>query len=126
MTKILIVEDDIYLLKLYQEVFLQDGFEVEVAEDGEQALKKALTFLPDVVLLDLMLPYIDGFSVLKELKSDPQTREALVIVATNLDSERQREKAKSFGAAAFLVKSGDTPGNILEGVKKILAETPKK
>lgn len=122
MTKILIVEDDVYLLKLYQEIFSKDGFEVETAEDGEQAIKKATTFLPEVVLLDLMLPYVDGFAVLESLKSNPKTKEALVIVATNLDSEKQREKAKTLGAAAFLVKSGDTPGNVIEEVKKVLEQ----
>src|SRR3989344_7139093 len=120
MTKILVVEDDIYLLKLYQEVFTKEGFVVAVAEDGQQALQIANEVLPEVILLDLMLPYIDGFAVLEEIKANPKTKAAMVIIATNLDSEKQREKAKSLGAAAFLVKSGDTPGNIVDEVKKLI------
>lgn len=122
MRKILLVEDDIYLLKLYQEVFTGDGFEVEIAEDGRQALEKVEGFLPEVILLDLMLPYMDGFQVLGKIKSDPKTKHARVIIATNLDSSKQREKAMSLGAEAFLVKSADTPGNIVEQVRKILSK----
>lgn len=122
MTKILVVEDDIYLLKLYQEVFTKDGFEVKTAEDGQQAMQIANEFLPEVILLDLMLPYVDGFAVLEAIKADPKTKDTMVIIATNLDSEKQREKAKSLGAATFLVKSGDTPGKIVEEVRKILSK----
>lgn len=121
MSKILVVEDDIFLLKLYQEVFSKAGFEVEVAEDGQQAIQKASEFLPEVVLLDLMLPYIDGFGVLESLKSNPKTKEAKVVVYTNLDSEKQREKAKNLGAIKFVVKAGDNPGDILDEVKKVLS-----
>jgi len=118
MSKILIVEDDIYLLKLYGEIFTKEGFEVELAEDGQEALQKAEKFTPEIMLLDLMLPYIDGFGVLEALKSNPQTKYTKVIISTNLDSEVQRAKAMKLGAAKFLVKSGDTPGNIVEEVKK--------
>lgn len=119
MTKLLIVEDDIYLLKLYQEVFTRENFEVEAAEDGKEAIEKSKQFLPDIVLLDLMLPYIDGFGVLQALKADPTTKEARVIVFTNLDSSAQREKALSLGAFKFVVKVEDNPGNIVEEVKNL-------
>ena len=109
MVKILIVEDDTNLLKLYQEIFSKENFEVETAEDGEEAIKKSKAFLPEIVLLDLMLPIVDGFGVLKELQADSQTKNAKVIVFTNLDSEIQKEKALNLGAAKFVVKSGDSP-----------------
>ena len=121
MTKILIVEDDITLLRLYQDIFNKEGFEVAIAEDGQEALQKANAFLPEVILLDLMLPYMDGFAVLEAVKANPKTKKAKIIIATNLDSQKQREKAKNLGAAAFLVKFSDTPGNIVEEVKKLLS-----
>ena len=120
MSKILIVEDDIYVLKLYGEIFTKEGFEVELAEDGREAIEKAHEFNPEVMLLDLMLPYIDGFGVLEAIKTNPKTKGIKVIVSTNLDSAIQREKALKLGADVFLVKSGDTPGNIVSEVKKIL------
>lgn len=121
MKKILIVEDDVYLLQMYKESLSQQNFEIELAEDGQQALEKAEDFLPDIVLLDLMLPYVDGFQVLESLKSNPKTKDSVVIVQTNLDSEMQREKAKKLGAANFLVKSGNNPGSLLAEIKKLVS-----
>lgn len=121
MTKILIVEDDTYLLKLYSEIFQNENFEVALAEDGREALQKAGEFVPEVILLDLMIPYIDGFGVLQELKKDPKTEKAKVVVLTNLDSETQKQKALSLGADKFLVKSGNTPDLLLNSVKETLA-----
>ncbi len=121
MVKLLIVEDDIYLLKLYGEVFSKEGFQVELAEDGKEGIEKAQTFEPDILLLDLMLPYIDGFGVLQAVKADPKTKNTKIIITTNLDSAMQRQKALSLGADKFLVKSSDTPGNILNEVKDIIS-----
>lgn len=122
MKKILIVEDDINLLNLYKEVLQEDGYEIELAEDGEQAIKKAQAFIPDVILLDLMLPTVDGFEVLKTVKADPATKDTLVIIQTNLDSEFQRDKAINLGAAEFLVKADDDPGKLLSEVKAIISK----
>lgn len=120
MAKILIVEDDIYLLKLYGDVFSKEGFEVELAEDGKEGIEKAQTFEPEIILLDLMLPYIDGFGVMQAVKSNPKIKDTKIVITTNLDSTMQRQKALSMGADKFLVKSGDTPGNILDEVKQAL------
>ncbi len=119
MKKLLIVEDDIYLLKLYGEVFEKEDFEVATAEDGREALQKIDQFKPEVMLLDLMLPYIDGFKVLETLKQNPETSEIKVVVLTNLDSETQREKALKLGADKFLVKSGNNPDILIQTVKEI-------
>lgn len=121
MTKILIVEDDIYLLKLYGEIFSKEGFQVELAEDGKEGIEKAQIFEPEIILLDLMLPYIDGFGVLEAVKADPKTKNTKIVITTNLDSTMQRQKALSMGADKFLVKSGDTPGNILDEVKSLIS-----
>ncbi len=121
MKKILIVEDDINLLNLYKEVLTREGYELKLAEDGGEALQIAASFQPDIVLLDLMLPYVDGFKVLEELKSNPKTEHCFVIVQTNLDSEMQRQKAKNLGANEFLVKSESDPGSLIEDIKHLLA-----
>ena len=121
MKKILIVEDDINLLNLYKEVLTKEGYQVDLAEDGGEALQRAEIFQPDVVLLDLMLPYIDGFQVLSQLKSNPKTEHCFVIVQTNLDSEMQRQKAKNLGANEFLVKSESDPGSLIDDIKNLIS-----
>lgn len=122
MAKILVVEDDIYLLKLYQEIFTKEGFQVQTAEDGQEAIQKAPEFVPDVILLDLMLPYVDGFGVLENLKANPKTKDIPVVVSTNLDSQKQRDKAANLGAVKFLVKAGDNPGNIVQEVNAVISK----
>ena len=122
MKKILIVEDDINLLNLYKEMLTREGYEIRLAEDGGEALQIAASFQPDVVLLDLMLPYVDGFKVLEELKSHPSTEHCFVIVQTNLDSEIQRQKAKNLGANEFLVKSESNPGSLIDDIKHLLSK----
>lgn len=120
MKKVLVVEDDIDLLRLYKEILVNAGFETETAEDGREALEKAETFLPDLMLLDLMLPYIDGFEVLRQLKAKPVTKDIKIVVFTNLDSEKQKEKALSLGATKFMVKVGNDPSEVITAVKSIL------
>ena len=122
MKKILIVEDDINLLNLYKEVLTKEGYEVALAEDGGEAIQKAEGFQPDAVLLDLMLPSVDGFKVLEEIRSNPKTENCYVIVQTNLDSEMQRQKAKNLGANEFLVKSESNPGSLIEDIKRLISK----
>lgn len=119
--RVLIVEDDVDLLNLYREVLTKEGYILDLAEDGNEALQKADVFQPDIVLLDLMLPYVDGFTVLEQLKASPKTEHCFVIVQTNLDSETQRQKAKNLGANHFLVKSEGNPGSLVEEIKKLIS-----
>ena len=120
MSKILIVEDDTYLLKLYSEIFEKENFEVMIAEDGREALQKIQDFKPDVMLLDLMLPYVDGFKVLEDVKKNPTTAATKVVVLTNLDSETQKQKALKLGAEKFMVKSSNNPDFLVDLVKKVI------
>ena len=120
MSKILIVEDDTYLLKLYSEIFEKENFEVMIAEDGREALQKIQDFKPDVMLLDLMLPYVDGFKVLEDVKKNPTTATTKVVVLTNLDSETQKQKALKLGAEKFMVKSSNNPDFLVDLVKKVI------
>ncbi len=120
MKKILVIEDDIYLLELYREVLVNAGFETDTAEDGRQGLEKAESSIPDLILLDLMIPYIDGFEVLEKLKAKDITKNIKVVVFTNLDSEKQKEKALKLGAEKFVVKVGNDPSMVVSIVKEIL------
>ncbi len=120
MHRILIVEDDVNLLNLYQEVLGNEGYTVDRAEDGREALQQLEAHKPDLVILDLMLPYIDGFEVLRQIKQSPVTKDTQVIVFTNLDSEIQKEKVLKLGANKFLIKVGNDPSELINEVKDSL------
>lgn len=115
---ILIVEDDPVLVKMYQKKFEKDGFKVETAVDGQEALDKVGSITPAIILLDVMLPKVDGFEVLKQIKTKPETKDIPVVLSTNLGGgETDRKKGMDLGAADYLVKSDFTPAQIVEKIK---------
>lgn len=116
MTKILVAEDDKFLIKVYEAKFSKAGFEAKITQDGEEALEVLKSFVPDIILLDLMMPKKDGFQVLKELKSDPKLKSIPVIVTSNLSQPEDKKKAIELGAKDYIVKS-DTP--IQEIIEKL-------
>ena len=105
MKKILIIEDESALQKTLGEMLSQQGYEVLSALNGEIGLKLAQSKKPDLILLDLILPKIHGFDVLKKIKDNPETREIPVIVLTNLESIEDIKKAMELGATTYLVKA---------------------
>ncbi len=105
MKKILIIEDESALQKTLGEVLSQQGYEVLSALNGEIGLKLAQSKKPDLILLDLILPKIHGFDVLKKIKDNPETKEIPVIVLTNLESIKDIKKAIELGATTYLVKA---------------------
>src|SRR5438105_3045684 len=88
MSKILIVEDDQDVQQIYKEVFTDGGFEVDCAATGDEAMKKMQTFVPDLVLLDLIIPGMDGFSFLEKVKGDDISKQSKVVVLTNLYADK--------------------------------------
>ena len=118
--KVLIVEDDKFLRDLMNEKLLKEGFEVKQALDGEEALKFAMEDTPDIVLLDLVLPRIDGFGVLEKMKADPKLSGVPVLILSNLGQKEDVMRATTLGAADFLIKSNFTLGEVTEKVKEIL------
>jgi len=116
--KILIVEDDQFLVKVYTTKLAAEGFEIEMAISGDEALKKAKSFKPNLILLDIMLPAQNGFEVLASLKKTAGTKKIPVIILSNLGQDSDVEKGKKLGAADYLVK---TNFSINEVVKKIKA-----
>ncbi len=120
MKKILFIEDESALQKTFGEFLNQEGYEVISALDGEMGLELAQTKEPDLILLDLVLPKINGFDVLKKIKEDPEIKDIPVIVLTNLEGIGDVEKAIELGAKTYLVKAQHGPEEVLEKIKKVL------
>lgn len=123
MPKILIVEDDPLMARMYQKTFTFEQYEVEVANDGQAGLEKAKTVNPNLILLDIMMPKMNGFEVLERLKSDPGTKNIPVVMLTNLAGEQDAEKALSMGAVKYFIKSEYDPKQIVDMVKQVLGNT---
>ncbi len=118
--KILIVEDDVYLADVYRTKFEKEGYEVKVSSDGESGVKTAIEWKPDIILLDIMLPKMDGFDVLEELKNHAETKNIPVIMWTNKSDSTEAERAKKMGATEYLVKVYHTPTEIVDKIKNHL------
>lgn len=121
MNKILLVEDEPFLRSLMTTKLQKEGFDVAEAFDGEDALKKVKELKPAIVLLDLILPGIDGFDVLTQIKNDPAVAFIPVIILSNLGSRDDKEKGIKLGAYDFIIKAHFTPEEIVEKVRKALA-----
>ena len=120
MPKILIVEDDPFLSEMYSTKLTQENFEVELAIDGKEALKKVKDIKPDLVLLDIVLPKMDGFEVLQKIKKDTALSNIKVIALTNLGQKEEVEKGLGFGADDYIVKAHFTPSEVINKIKKVL------
>jgi DNA-binding response OmpR family regulator len=103
--KILVVEDELALSQVLSDRFTQEGFDVQTAGDGEEGLEKALSWKPDLVLLDIVMPKMDGMTMLHKLRADPAGKEMAVILLTNLSDTEDVYDAMANGVFDFLVKS---------------------
>ncbi|HVQ44671.1 MAG TPA: response regulator [Candidatus Saccharimonadia bacterium] len=122
MQKILLVEDDPLIYRLYQKVFALEGFEVQLAENGQSALDQLKTFHPDIILLDIMMRAMNGLEVLDKLGADPTTATIPVLVLTNISDTRITQRATEKGAAAVMIKSESEPDAVIAMVRSILAK----
>jgi CheY-like chemotaxis protein len=120
MKTILFIEDEAVLQKTLSEVLRQENYKVINALDGESGLNLAKLEKPDLILLDLILPKMNGFDVLENLKVSPETKNIPVIVMTNLENIENVEKAIEAGATTYLCKAQYSPTEILEKINKIL------
>jgi len=120
--KVLLVEDDSFLRDICCKKLLKEGFNVAIAVDGEEAVKKIDEFRPAIVLLDIILPAMDGFEVLKAIRShkDKTVKNIPVIMLTNLGQEEDNRKALDLGANDYLVKAHFTTEEIVEKIKSRL------
>src|SRR3989339_523101 len=119
--KILIVEDDNFLAYIYKTKLELEGFKVTVATDGEKGLKMIQTKTPDLVLLDILLPKLDGFAILETVKqTDSAVKDLPIILLTNLGQNEEVQKGLKLGAADYLIKAHFKPAEVVEKIKKIL------
>lgn len=117
---VLLVEDDVFLAGIYQKKFEMEGYKITTAEDGEKGLAEAKKKKPDIILLDVLLPKMDGFAVLQKLKTDPAVKDIPVILLTNLGQKDDVEKGLEAGASDYLIKAHFKPSEIVDKVKKVL------
>jgi DNA-binding response OmpR family regulator len=122
---ILLVDDDLTLREMYSERLKAEGFVVEMAMDGEEALSKATEMHPNIILLDIMMPKINGLDVLKKLREQEETKAIPVIVLTALIQDREKMESITRGADDYIVKSETMPGEVIQKVKDLLMREPK-
>lgn len=124
MAKILLIEDDALLVRMYQNKLQMDGYEVMVAGDGEEGLARIKEMMPDLILLDIMMPKMNGFEVLEQMKKDETIKTIPVVLLTNLGgSDEDVEKGLELGAVAYLIKSNVVPADVVAKIKEVLAAT---
>jgi DNA-binding response OmpR family regulator len=120
--RILVVEDDKFLRELLVRKLESEEIDTSIAIEGKEALKKIKEELPQLILLDLILPGLDGFGILKEIKKDPTTAKIPVIILSNLGQREEVERGIELGADDYLVKAHFTPGEIVDKIKKLLGK----
>ena len=118
--KILIIEDDVFLADLYKTKFNLEGFDVYVAYDGEKGLELVAKKKPAVILLDLILPKVSGFAVLKSLKEDNKLKDIPIVLLTNLSQKADVEKGLSLGAVDYLIKAHFMPSEVVAKIKNLV------
>jgi DNA-binding response OmpR family regulator len=118
--KVLIVDDDAFLSGIYATKLELEGFAVVAARDGEEGLTVAARERPDLILLDVLMPKLDGFETLKRLKTDAETVDIPVIMLTNLGQKEDIEKGMQEGAVDYLIKAHFVPAEAVEKIKKVL------
>lgn len=121
MTKIIIVEDDSMISEIYQKKFVESGFEVLTAKTGEQVLALAKNNPVDLILLDLIMPKMDGFEVIERLRKGSEYDKSIkIIISSNLSQREDQEKAMKLGADGFVTKSEHTPSELVSEVSRMM------
>lgn len=121
--KVLIVEDEIAILNPYKDYLTMKGFDVQSATDGEQGIEMCSTFMPHIVLLDIMLPKVDGLEVLKQIKADAKLKDVKIILLTALGRDSVIKKGFDLGADAYLIKDQENQETVEQAILKTLKES---
>lgn len=119
----MLVEDDMILVEMYQAKFEIEGHEIVVATNGQECLNLLEDYTPEIILLDILMPKLNGFHVLKEIKKRPKLRQIPVILLTNLgeaEVDMNQELARALGVSDYLIKSHHTPDEVVGKVMKAL------
>lgn len=117
---ILIIDDDPFILEMYVLKFKECGFHIETAKDGKDGLQKIRDLKPDIVLLDVVMPALDGFEVLRTLNKEKMLEQTRVILLTNLGQKDDVERGLKLGAKDYIIKAHFTPSEVVEKVKAVL------
>lgn len=118
--KIMIVEDDVFIRDIYQVKFSREGFDVIIAEDGIKALEILKDVVPDIIMLDIIMPYMNGMEVLKKIKAIEALKDVPVIMLTNISEKEKVDEGLELGIADYLIKSHFTPSEVLAKVNSLL------
>jgi DNA-binding response OmpR family regulator len=121
MTKVAIIEDDMTISQMYRFKFEAEGFDVETAENGKIGLELIKAMMPDIILLDLMMPEMTGDVMLEKLRSTPWGKNLKVIILTNMGEQEIPENVRGLGVSAVVLKADMTPRQVAELVRKQLA-----
>lgn len=116
----MLVEDDIFIRDIYETKLRQEHFEVLMLDNGRDALDKIEEFLPDIILLDIVMPHMDGMDFLREFFKDEKRKDIPIIILSNLSDKERVTKALSMGAKDFLIKSHFTPSEVVGKVNMLL------
>lgn len=119
--KVAIIEDDIAIVQMYRTKFENEGYEVATAPDGASGLELINSYQPDIILLDLMMPNMNGLDMLQRLRNQPGGRDAKVVVLTNMGDTETATKVYKMAADDYIVKAEMTPKQVAERVKALLA-----
>jgi two-component system, OmpR family, phosphate regulon response regulator PhoB len=120
--KILLIEDEKKIAKAYQEYLEDNEYEVEIAYDGEEGLRQVQSFQPDLILLDIAMPKLDGIAVLRELKSMGATKGIPVIMLTNLDQQENMAETAKLGSTLYFVKANTSLSTLAKWIGDLLEE----
>ncbi len=123
MTKIAIIEDDPTINQMYRMKFEAGGFDVELADNGKRGVDLVASFHPDMILLDLQMPEMNGVEALTEIRKDPNSKNTPVIILTNMGEEESPKELAALGIHSYIVKSDLTPSQVVARVKEALGQT---
>ncbi len=118
--KILVVEDETFLVKIYSVKLKKEGYEVTIATDGEEAVRMAAEVKPDLILLDLILPKLNGFEALERIRQNPVNKTTPVLVLSNLGQEEDIKRAEALGATDYLVKANFSIQDIVAKIRTVI------
>ncbi len=119
--KILLAEDDYFIQDIYQTKLKQEGFETVLAENGKEVLINLEKEIPDLIMLDILMPYMSGIEALRKIKENEEWEKIPVLILSNLSQNEDIDEALSLGANDYLIKSQFSPSEVIEKVKEILA-----
>ena len=117
---ILLVEDDPFLIDIYTTKLKEVGYNVQVAQDGEEAMSKIKEYKPDLVLLDIVLPTVNGWEILKRVKKDEELSGVRIVILSNLAEKEEVERGINAGAIKYLVKAHYTTTEVVAEIRKII------